>query len=284
MTTIWLTILVLTLPGSHTIQGEASSYTYRAFTQPFRTIQVSSPESGRVAEVHVRPGDEVSAGEELLRLDDAVLQRQRETADRQASMSARLSALKIEQQTKQARLEHLQELLADGATSQEEIKQAKADAQVAELNIQAEIEQMQLAESRRAEMDARLMRRKVTGTINGTVVEVLKEPGEFVSASDPHVVTIVQLDRLRCTFFLPTEFVTTCEVGQIVHLLMQREAVINASNRQTIEGVIEYIAPVTQADTGRVRIELIIENQQRRLRSGTPIQWLELKTKKAEQS
>ena len=37
---------------------------------------------------------------------------------------------------------------------------------------------------------------------------------------------------------------------------------------QHAKAIVEYVAPVTNADSGRVRIEVVIENERRKYRSG----------------
>ena len=235
--------------------------TFEGFTEPVRSIQVSAKEPGPVTEVLVRRGDRVRRLELLVRLDDLVLQQTRAAVEAEATSTANLDALAIERDTRKRRYQNMIKLHEAGSGSDDELALAKADFEVAEKRIAAAREQQQIAILRLSELDARLGQRQIASPIDGIVVDVKKKPGEFVATEDLHLVTIVQLQSLRAVFFLPTVVASqlkSADVATVTLPLYDRR--ISAS--------VEYVAPITEPDSGLVRVHLLIPNKKESFRSG----------------
>ncbi|MDA8743929.1 HlyD family efflux transporter periplasmic adaptor subunit [Rubripirellula amarantea] len=256
------TLLIL-LAATSTSTSLAESF--EAFTEPVQTIELSASESGRVADVFVKRGDRVRADSVILRLDSIVLEASRLIAVQEAESTTQIESLAIERDIKQNRREQVLELLLKGAVSPEEAKRATADADIAALNHDAAIEKQKLAMLKVKQIDGQLEQRLVRGQVNGLVIDVLCEAGEYVSTSHPHVATVVVLDQLRCTFFVSTEVADLYEAGETVDVMMERT---NGAGERRLRGKVEYVAAVTQADSGRVRMDVLIENPQHKIRSG----------------
>lgn len=235
--------------------------TYEGFTDPVRVLEVSAADMGRVAEVHVKRGDRVQQGDLLMMLDAKILQAARRVAEAKTKSVARLEALRVEHELRENRYGKLLELQRDGAGSTEEVSRAKADADVARLNVRAAEDDLQLSQLELAEIESHIDQRRIRSPVDGTVTDVLKDVGEFVSTTQPHIATIVQLQVLRVTFYLPTEVAMPLEESQIVRLTFP-------DFQQETDGNVEYVAEVTEADSGRVRVDVLIDNAKRKWRSG----------------
>ena len=232
-----------------------------AFTEPFKVIELAAPESGRVASIHAQRGSHVKAGQLLVELDTQVQLAAMKVAEQRASATTRVEALRVEYKRKQRRYETLQDLNRDGGGTAEELLDAEAETQIAQLNVKAAEEEIELHKLELKELEAQIEQRRVYSKIAGIVTEVPREIGEYVSAAEPHVMTVVDLSRLRVTFFVPTEKAVTLESGQhvAIHLIGQS---------RTVDAEIEYVGPITQADSGRVRLDVVIANARGELRSG----------------
>ncbi len=232
-----------------------------AFTEPYRVIELAPSEIGRISKLNVRRGSQVKAGDLLCELDVSALQARRKTAEQISLSTARREALEIEYQRKQARLETFEILARSGGGTPEELAEAEADARIAELNVQAADEELRRGKLEVAEIDAQIEQRRIRAGIDGVVIEVHREAGEYVSASDPKVATLVSLDRLRASFFLPAESVAEVHAGE--------ETVLRfVLSGQEATCTIDYVGPLTNADSGRVRVDVIVNNFDRKLRSG----------------
>lgn len=243
----------------------ASSLGDEAFTEPIETIQVASAESGIIDRVNVKRGDFVEEGQLLVELDKRVLAASLRLAQAKASSTAKLKAAQIEWETKASNYDKLVGLIKDSAASPKEVESAQSSAQVAKQNVEAireELEQFSLEAER---IESQIEQRSVRSPITGVVTDVRKKNGEYVSVSDPHLVTVVRLDLLRVVFFLSTQKASHIAKGHVAELWM-------SETRQKAHGIVEYVAPVTQADSGRVRLEILVHNPELKFRSGVRCQ------------
>lgn len=242
-------------------QRHSSRHPFEGYTSPFRSIEVAASDAGRVAEVGVKRGDIVKKGQLLLRLDSTVLQASRRVSAADAVASAKVSALAVEHELRLDRLRQFQTLSDDGGSSEQELRRAKADEQVAMFHLEEAREQQKKAQLTLDEIDTRIAAHSILSPIQGVVTHVEKDVGEFVSPTQPEVVTIVDLSQLRATFYLTTSDAMRVVAGQKANLLMPETS-------QQVVSVIEYVAATTAADSGRVRVDVLIDNQHRTHRSG----------------
>ena len=240
---------------------DALSDTDEAFTEPIDEIKVAAAETGIVTNVHVKRGDTVVPGDLLIELDMSVLEAARRIAEAKANNIAKRKAAEIEYEIKQARHEKLVRLRKEGAGSPEEVKRAKADTEVARQNISALVEEAQLYQLEVKQHEAQMERRRIRSPIHGQVVDIKKRVGEHVSGNDPHMLTVVQLNRLRVTFYVTTAKAMNLKAGDFIKVLLPE-------TRQSAHAQIEFIAPITHADSGRVRMDVLIDNAKGQYRSG----------------
>lgn len=145
--------------------------------------------AGKIVQRLVDPGQQVKAGQPLMRIDDTDL-RLALTAKRNAIAMTRAAAV-------QARADERRyaNLLSNGATSQQRYDQAKAALDTAEAQLAA------------AEADARVAENEAAYSLlvadaDGTVVETLGEPGQIVSAGQI-VVRLAQSGPREAVVALP---------------------------------------------------------------------------------
>lgn len=232
-----------------------------AFTEPFKVIELAAPEAGRVASIHTQRGSHVKSGQLLVELDSQVQQAALKVAEQKASATSRVEALQVEYKRKQRRYETLKELSQDGGGTAEELLDAEAETQIAKLNVKSAEEEIEQFKLEQKELEAQIEQRRVYSKLDGIVTEVPREVGEYVSSAEPHVITVVDLSRLRVTFFIPTEKAITLTSGEHVAInLLGQSRIVDAE--------IEYVGPITQADSGRVRLDVVIDNTRGELRSG----------------
>lgn len=240
---------------------------FAGFTEPIQQIDVAAPESGTVREVHVRPGDSVRAGQILAGLDRDVLEATLEIARLKAASTTRRDAAQVELQVKQKRLDNMQGLRRDGFGSPEELERAKADASLARIELQAAEEELRLNKLEEKRIEAQLERRLLRSPLDGVLSRVHREAGEYVPPSEPRVVTVVRLDRLKAKFHVPTAVALRLRPGAAV--------AIEFEDGTRAPATVDFIAPTTHAESGTVLVETSLGNGQGRLRSGVPCWWTE---------
>jgi RND family efflux transporter MFP subunit len=204
------------------------------YTEPYRLITVSSGEAGIIGEVLVKEGDRVKEGQVLARLDTAVLAAELEIARAEAKLAG-------------TRRERVAELSQQTRVTPEESEKAATDLAVKQAQVR-KIEAM---------IEARTMR----SPVDGVVTEIKRDPSESVSVASPHVLTVVQIDKLTANLFLPPERAEgLTRGGQLDLVLLDSQTRVPAS--------VEFVSPVTDAASGTVRVKLTIENADGKVRSG----------------
>ena len=232
-----------------------------AFTEPIETIKVAASETGIIGKVKIKRGDNVNEGDLLFELDMSVLEASRRLSQAKANTKARLKSAEVEYESKQKHYKKLVELFAEEAGSPQEVEQAKTDAEVARQNIEAILEENEQFTLETKRIESQMERRRIRSPIHGVVIDIRKKPGEYVSNSDPHIATIVKLETLRVVFHLPTIRATKIKRGDTADILL-------TETNQHAVGIVEYVAPVTDAASGRVRVEVLIRNGRAEYRSG----------------
>ncbi len=231
-----------------------------AYTQPIRLIQVATGESGRVAKVNVKEGDQVAKGDVLLTLDTTVLEATRRMAVADAEATASIKMLVAQYKLAARRLDKIIEITASGSGHPEERWRAEVDRDVARFRVDEAYEERKKKELRVHQIDAQMRARSLICPIDGTVVDVHFDEGELLPANEPRVVTVVDLSHLRATFYVPTAAALSLSQGDDVWLVLE--------NGDSARGQIEYVGVVTEYESGRVRIKVLIDNRDKKIRSG----------------
>lgn len=153
--------------------------------------------------------------------------------------------------------------LCEGEIARATVQMAIAEAQV--LAVRDELG-VKTADFERIKMQ--LEQKRIKSPINGTVTHVYKDVGEFVSASEPVVLKVVQLDPLLVVFSVPASEARDLKVNQEVPLAVGNE-------RSHVNGMIEFVSPTADAQSGTARVKIRIPNSNGRFQSGDGC-WLQM--------
>jgi RND family efflux transporter MFP subunit len=145
--------------------------------------------AGKIVERLVNAGQQVKAGQPLMRIDDTDL-RLALTAKRNAVVAARASFVQLEADERR-----YASLLKDGWVPRQRYEQAKSASDTAKAQLAA------------AEAEARVAENEATYSVlvadaDGTVIETLGEPGQVVSTGQP-VVRLAQAGPREAVVALP---------------------------------------------------------------------------------
>jgi RND family efflux transporter MFP subunit len=256
-----LAILLLVAGGPALLPASASAAPVEGFTEPLRKIELAPAEAGTIATINVVEGDAVKQQQQVATLDCDVLLITLEMAKAGMEARGRLEAAQAECTLRGERLKKLVELGQQGHATQDEINRARTDFEVAQGNALSVTEQRRLDELEYKKTQAMIERRILRSPINGRVTRIYKEVHEYVAANSPVVMTIVELDKLRIVFSIPTAYALRMRVGQKVSVACSDPDV-------DAPGEIEAIAPVTEAESGTVRVKVILDNTDGRYRAG----------------
>ena len=250
-------VLFLFLLGANRIDAKRSE----GFTEPYQTIDVAAAESGIVKDVRVELGQTVKKAEVLGTLDEDVLRASLEIAQLKANSTAAIEAATAEMELKQQRLNALAEINRTGGGSRDEFSRAKADAELARAKLKLAEETLAADRLEVKKVEVQLQRRTIRSPIDGVVTDIHRDPGEFVSLTEPKLFTVVRLDRLRAKFYVPAEQSLRFSKAQRVKMSGQ-------ADDKLLTGEVEFVSPVTHAESGLVRVDVILDNRDGHLRSG----------------
>ena len=253
----WMQVLAVLLVGS--LPAPCVAGRVDGFTEPLRSVDVATTEIGIVKELRVHEGDRVDKGTILATLDDEVQTALLSIAHKNLQLRGRRRSAEAELQLRRQRLTKLESLSRSGHARQEEVERARADLAIAEAQLLAAEEELAIRQLEYNKAAIQVQRRKITAPLSGVVAIVMKEPGEFVAPTDPYLLKLVQLDQLMATFSVQSTVAEQFEVGQPSRI---------AVGGQVIQGRLERMAPITDAESDTVRIKIRIDNTEGAFRSG----------------
>lgn len=231
------------------------------FVEPYREIDMASSEMGTLAYLNVHEGDQVAAGQVLAGLDESVLKAALSAARAAKDATGRLTSAEAELAMQRDRLEKIKQLRSRRHASEEELARAESQVKIVEAQVQAVREELSVKAAEFSRIEAQLKQKRIISPIDGIVTKVFKDVGEFVSASDPVVVKIVQLEQLLAEFSVPQRSLGRLERGQEVTVEI-------GGAREKSKGMVEFVSPVTDAQSNTVRVRIRIDNREGRLHCG----------------
>lgn len=233
------------------------------FTEPYKQIELSSDELGSIAEMFVAEGDFVSEKTPIARLDVRVQELQLKIATQVASSKSELMGAEQIFAKRRSILDRLRQLQAQGHAGDAEIIRAEMELSIAESKVMSAKEDaiVRKIEMQRAAMQ--LDRRSILAPFDGVVSKIHRHRGEYLSPLNPEVATIVQIDRLKAIFNVPSSKVSMLKVGATHQ--------VQLANGNTVDAVVEKVGVITDAQSGTVVIELVIENADGDIRSGESV-------------
>lgn len=241
--------------------GMLSASEIEGFTEPYRDLDVAVSDTGIVATIDVKEGDHVLKDQILGTLDQKLLNATLEIAEKSRTAKGRIQSAQADIRLKSERAEKLLQLLSRKHASQEEIDRGLVEKEVAEAQLLAVEEDLAVRSLECERIKIQIEQRIVRSPIDGVVVKLHRDVGEFVSGSDPVVATVVQLDPLIATYSIPSIFMKDIQSNQEVSILI-------GEGRGPAKGTVDYIAPVTDAQSGTIQVKVKVANPKNSFRSG----------------
>jgi multidrug efflux pump subunit AcrA (membrane-fusion protein) len=234
--------------------------------------QVAGQEAGLLIEINVKEGNLVNADQRLGRIDDSqpLMQGRIAEAEHKAALEKANSTVDIEYATKASEVAYVEWLKSKQANNKQpgvvsdievkrqeltyqrgllEIKRAKSEQVIARLTADAKNVEIEAA----AEA---VRRRLIVSPVDGMVVQVHTQKGEWVKPGDP-VVHVVQLDKLKVEGSVElAKFIPS----QILDSPVTIEATLQNRKLQ-FAGRIVFVKPIVNT-IGEYQIRAHVENRQ----------------------
>jgi RND family efflux transporter MFP subunit len=231
------------------------------FTEPYRDIDVAATEMGRLVRLQVSEGDRVAVGQIVARLNDEVINATLDIAKAGMESSGRLEAAQAELRMHEETLVKLRELLERSHATRREVDRALAQKDMAAARVKTIVEELRVKTLEFQRTQTQLEQRRVLSPIEGIVTMRYKDEGEFVSPNDPIVVRVVQLDPLLVVFSVPLAEARKLDTEEPVQVQIE-------AGRKTVEGVVEFLSPTADAQSGTTHVRVRIPNPNEAIPSG----------------
>ena len=248
------------------ISGNIIASELEGFTEPYRQVAVPAADVGVLAEILVVEGDQVMQRQLLARVDDSVLQASLEVARSAKDAMGTRRGAETELEVREKQRESYRDLFEKGNATQRELDRIESDYQQAAARLQSVREELDVRRLEYERVKSQIRQRRIESPINGHVISIIKEAGEFVSPTDPVVMNIAQLDVLKAVFSVPLHVAARLEQKQSVTLLV-------GVDRVNCQGTIEFVSPTADAQSASVRVKIRIPNTNRSIPSGAACFW-----------
>ena len=237
-----------------------------AFTEPYYQIAVPASETGVISELRVAEGDVVDQGQVVAQLDDEVLQASLRVAHAAKEATGAMQSAQEELIVLKKQLESYRKLHAQGHATQRELDRSETQSHQAASRLQSIREERDVRRLEYERVKVQIKQRMMRSPVSGVVVAIEKEVGEFVSVTDPVVMHVVQLETLKTVFSVPYVTARSITAGQRVSLNMDDQEVL-------CQGVVEFVSPIVNAESGTALIKIRIPNEHRKIPSGVVCRW-----------
>ncbi len=242
---------------------------YTGTLQSGSQFMLASKAGGRLRSLMVDIGDQVERGQVIAQLDDeefvqAVAEQRAAVEVSQAQLEDAEAQLAVRRRS----YDRVADLRRRNLASESEYDLARSEADAAAANVR--VVQAQLAQRQAALRGAevRLSYTRVRAEWNGRggdnlryVGERFVDEGANISANDP-IISVIDLDALRAVTFVTDRDFARLRVGQVTRVRS------DARPGEEFEGRVERIAPLLREDSRQARVEIRIENEERRLSPG----------------
>ena len=198
------------------------------------SVQISSELTGRIAEIAFKEGEQVKAGDVLVRLDDALAK-------------AEVSDAKARLDLAQANFERAQTLSRSGSGTERALDEATSALASAHAT-------QELA-------GTRLSKLSITAPFDGRVGLRDISIGAYATPGAP-IVNLEKIDQLKLDFRLPETVLTEVSVGQEV------EVTVDALRGRVFSGKVYAIDPHVDVNGRSLRIRARVPNPEEVLRPG----------------
>ena len=246
-------VMLGTLPLEERLSGSV-----RARNQ----TEIYAEVSGQIVEVLANDGDQVEAGDPLVRIRDTDYQERL----RQAEAGLQVARARVQQAEAaltrfQATLRRLEAMAERNLSSAADLETAQADALSAEADVALMRAQMDQAESlvneRRADLAETVVRAPITGLVGTRIAEV----GQLTNTSEPLFVIGDTTDML-VNITLTQRMLGDIDIGTSVNIFT------DVSPENPIEASITRISPFLHAVTRTTQAEIEVERPGDLLRPG----------------
>lgn len=234
--------------------------------QPGQIASLGSAVPGVLSAVNVNRSDYVSAGTVLATLESDVEHASLQLANRVASLNTAMRLRQLNADFGSRTLQRNQSLFQKASISKQTLDQVKTEALIADMQVQQERENLEVASIEVMRAKAVLNRRSVKAPFDGAIMERYKTVGEYVA--DEPILQIASLDPLHIEVIVPMTKLGIVESGMVGRVSMD----IPGFEDEDFEATVRRIDPVGDAASATYGVLLELPNPDLTIPSGVRCQ------------
>lgn len=249
----WAVVVCLLSTTATAADDQWTGQVLDGILRPYRSVEVAATQFDRLSELHVVQGQRVEKSQLLAEVCSTETEYELRIARLEADAHGRLDQASAEVTLHEKKVATLAEMVASGAANVLEFHRAEADLRIMRARLQNERENLTVAAVQADRLTAKLNDYAVRAPFAGVVVKTHYEEGEYVSPSSPAIVTLQDVSRLKATFSIDETEISHYRVGQKIRLQLP--------DNRVVEGRIEFLPPIADADSGWFMVEVSVDNQ-----------------------
>ncbi|MEM9582351.1 MAG: efflux RND transporter periplasmic adaptor subunit [Pseudomonadota bacterium] len=244
------------------VSTAANGQSVTAILEPVNSVEIKPSVNGRIAEILVREGDVVKRDAVLANIDARVQRARVALAEIAADADGAVMRAEIVKAQAEALRDRVARARSKGAAQAWEVTQSEQAVQLAEADLIVAREGV-LRNQSQLDLDRAILSEfTMIAPFNGTILEVMTQPGEVVETENV-VLEIGNMERLRATAFVPLDWLSALAQGE--------EIEATQTDGTTIIGTVTSIDPRVDPASLSVRVRLSFNNSDLTLLAGTAI-------------
>jgi RND family efflux transporter MFP subunit len=225
-------------------------------TRPSESRELGFDIGGMIRKIHVKPGQAVQPGDLLMELDMRVEQKELEILKLAKDSKIEVEAARKQKEYKQAELRRVKNMFDNQTGTQAEYDKAKADVDLADLQIQKAEEEQLAAGIKYEKQQQQLERMKLLSTVEGVVDTVDRKEGQVADPNRP-VCTVKSNKPMWVEVYLPWDRAQKLKVGDKVK-------VNHGDGKGWEDAEMVFRAPEADATSGRQLVRFSMGNEANR--------------------
>ena len=188
---------------------------FETFLEPNKVVDIATIKRERITTLHVREGDHVKEGQQLVSFENSVTKARLKRAEEAAGFHGGIDAATALVEQRKSRVTVLNKLNKSGNARPQELESALTNLAMAEAQLLKAAEEKRARISELAIIQAQFEEKQVQSPIDGIVLKINRDEAELVGGADQQpIMTLVQLDPLLAVFHLPLQGASQLEMGQ----------------------------------------------------------------------
>lgn len=230
--------------------------------EPRAVVNLVSADQGRIEDILVARGDTVNVGQPLVKLDDEVQRLQVELTELRANSDVLLRSEEVRKSLRQNEFERAIALRERNVTAETVVENAEIELALTKLSVEQAAIAMKITEIEHRQAISLLDRRTIYSPIEGVVVAVQADPGEYAS-EQLEIMTIAQIDPLNVEVFAPLRLFSAITVGD------RLEVTQSAPLEGTHMAEVTVVDQIFDAASGTFGLRLELPNPDGKIPAGT---------------